>query len=86
MAATGVQAVMENFDFDLTFNVTEFTVLVVVQSFVTPARSTSARFTEKQKELINSLGKGAPVFIQDIRAVGPDGTVRPLNTISFKIN
>ncbi len=86
MAATGVQAVMEDFDFDLTYRVTEFTVLVVIQGFVTPVSSNSARFTEKQKELINSLSRGAPVFIQDIRAVGPDGTVRPLNTISFKIN
>jgi gliding motility-associated protein GldM len=86
LAATGVQAVMENFDFDLTFRVTEFTVLVVVQGFVTPASSNSARFTDKQKELIGSLSRGAPLFIQDIKAVGPDGTVRPLNTISFKIN
>jgi gliding motility-associated protein GldM len=86
MAATGVQAVMENFDFDLSFRVTEFTVLVVIQGFVTPASSNSARFTDKQKELIGSLTKGAPLFIQDIKAVGPDGTVRPLNTISFKIN
>ena len=86
LAQTGVQAVMENFEFDLTFRVTEFTVLVVVQGFVTPASSNSARFTDKQKSLIESLGRGAPVFIQDIKAVGPDGTVRPLNTISFKIN
>ena len=86
MAATGVQAVMENFDFDLTFKVTEFTVLVIVQGFAQPYSSKSARFTAKQKEFIQSLGRGAPVFIQDIRAVGPDGTVRPLNTISFKIN
>jgi gliding motility-associated protein GldM len=86
LAATGVQAVMENFDFDLTFRVTEFTVLVVVQGFVTPASSNSARFTDKQRELIGSLSRGAPLFIQDIKAVGPDGTVRPLNTISFKIN
>jgi gliding motility-associated protein GldM len=86
LAATGVQAVMESFDFDLTLRVKEFTVLVVIQGFVTPASSNSARFTEKQKDLIGSLSRGAPLFIQDIKAVGPDGTVRPLNTISFKIN
>lgn len=86
MAATGVQAVMENFDFDLTFKVTEFTLLVIVQGFAQPYSSNSNRFTAKQKELINSLSRGSPLFIQDIKAVGPDGTVRPLNTISFKIN
>src|SRR4030042_6308025 len=59
IAATGVQAVMENFDFDLTFRVTEFTVLVVIQGFVTPASSNSARFTDKQKELISALSRGA---------------------------
>ena len=86
LAATGVQAVMKDFDFDLTFNVTEFTVMAPVQGFVQDFRSTNNRFTDKQKDLIRSLNRGNPVYIQDIKAVGPDGTVRLLGTIYFKIN
>ncbi len=86
LASTGVQAEMENFDFDLTFKVTEFTVLTVIQGFVSTAPSNSARFTDKQKEILRTLSKGSPVYIQDIHAVGPDGTVRILGTIYFKIN
>ena len=85
LAATGVQAVMKDFDFDLTFNVTEFTVMAPVQGFVQEYKSTNNRFTEKQKDLIKTLSRGNPVYIQDIKAVGPDGTVRILGTIYFKI-
>lgn len=86
LAQYGVAAVMENFEFDLTFTVTEFKVLTIVQGFVRDASSTSNRFTEKQKSIIRGLSKGSPLYIQDIRAVGPDGSVRPLQTINFRIN
>lgn len=86
VAQSGVAAVMENFDFDLTFTITEFTVLTVVQGFVQDAKSTSNRFTDQQKNIIRNINKGAPIYIQDIKAVGPDGTPRPLSTINFKIN
>jgi hypothetical protein len=86
LAQTGVAAVMEEgFDFDLTFTVTEFTVLSVVQGFVRDYDSKSNRFTDQQKKLIRSLNRGNPVYIQDIRAIGPDGSVRNLGTINFKI-
>lgn len=86
LAQTGVQAEMENFDFDLKFNVTEFTVLAVIQGFVSDAKSNNNRFTDKQKDIIRTLSRGSNLYIQDIKAVGPDGTVRPLGTIYFKIN
>ncbi|MBN2611319.1 MAG: gliding motility protein GldM [Bacteroidales bacterium] len=86
LAATGVQADMEGFDFDLTFRVTEFTVLAVIQGFVSDNTSKSNAFTQKQKDIIKSLSRGSNLYIQDIKAVGPDGTVRILGTIYFKIN
>jgi gliding motility-associated protein GldM len=86
LAQTGVAAVMENFEFDLTFTVTEFKVLTIVQGFVRDASSESNRFTQKQKDIIRGLSKGSPLYIQDIKAVGPDGSVRNLQTINFRIN
>ncbi len=86
LAQTGVAAVMENFEFDLTFTVTEFKVLTIVQGFVREAKSESNHFTQRQTEIIRGLSKGSPLYIQDIKAVGPDGAVRNLQTINFKIN
>jgi gliding motility-associated protein GldM len=87
MAQSGVAATMPpDFDFDLTFTVTEFTVLSIVQGFVREVKVKGNQFNQDVRNLINNLGKAAPVYIQDIKAVGPDGSVRPLSTINFKLN
>ena len=87
LAQLGVVAEMgEDFDFDLKFTVTEFTVSAVVQGFVREYTSKSNRFTSDQMNLIRNLSRGNNVYIQDIKAVGPDGSTRPLSTINFKLN
>ena len=86
MAQSGVVAAMPpDFDFDLKFTVTEFTVLSLVQGFVKQVPVKGNLFNQDVRNLINNLSKGAPVYIQDIKAVGPDGSVRPLSTINFKL-
>jgi gliding motility-associated protein GldM len=87
MAQTGVAAEMPpDFDFELKFTVTEFTLLSVVQGFVKQYSSRNNRFTQEQKNLVNTLSKGSPIYIQDIKAVGPDGSIRSLSTINFRLN
>lgn len=87
MAQQGVMASMPpDFEFDLKFNVTEFTVMAVVQGFVQERKVKGNLFNQDVKSLLNNLNKGNPVYIQDIKAVGPDGTVRTLGTINFKLN
>ena len=85
-AQIGVTAEMENFDFDLKFTVTEFSVSAVLGGFVKDYPSKSNRFTTEQRNLIKSVTKGSNVYIQDIKAVGPDGATRNLSTINFRIN
>jgi gliding motility-associated protein GldM len=86
MAQSGVVAAMPpDFEFDLTFTVTEFTVLSIVQGFVREIRVKGNLFNQDVRNLINGLSKGSPVYIQDVKAVGPDGSVRPLSTINFKL-
>ena len=84
--AKNVQAVLQNFDFDLTFRVTEFTISTVINGSLKNVSSKSSEISEEQKDLISSLKVGSPVFIQHVKAAGPDGTIRPLNTISLKIS
>jgi hypothetical protein len=85
-AQTGVQAVMENFDFDLRFNVISFTVSAVLRGgYSEDARSNSARFTAQQQSLIRQVQSKRKVYVEDIKARGPDGTVRDLGTLTFRI-
>ncbi|QQS49794.1 MAG: gliding motility protein GldM [Bacteroidota bacterium] len=86
LAQIGVAAEMENFDFDLKFTVTEFTVSTTIQGFLQEATSNNYKFTKDQKAIINNLSRGQRVYIQDIKAVGPDGSTRDLSTISFILN
>ncbi len=87
MAQSGVIAAMPpDFDFDLKFTVTEFSVGAIVQGFYQERRVKGNQFNQEVRNLINTLSKGNPVWIQDIRAVGPDGSVRTLSTINFKLN
>ena len=86
LRANEVNVILQNFDFDLSFKVTEFTITTVINGYFKHVSSKSAEITEEQKDLIRSLKAGSPVFIQDIKAIGPDGAIRTLNTISLKIS
>lgn len=86
LAQVGVAAEMENFDFDLKFRVTEFTVSTTISGFLQEATSKSYKLTKEQKNIIQNLSKGQRVYIQDIEAVGPDGSVRKLPAIALLLN
>ncbi|MBN2481147.1 MAG: gliding motility protein GldM [Bacteroidales bacterium] len=87
LAQPGVVAAMpEDFEFDLTFRVTEYTVVAIVGGFVNDVKVSGNQFNQEVRNLINGLSRGASVYIEEIRAVGPDGGVRPLSPISLKLN
>lgn len=65
----GVFAVLEDFDFDLSFEVTSFDLSVPTSGGLTQTlHSNSYRFTNEQKQLLNSLGAGDKISIENIRA------------------
>ena len=80
-----VRAEMENFDFDLKFVVTGFSVSATVKGFTKTEESRSGQFTAAQKQLISGVPSGGKVYIEDVRAKGPDGSTRNLNTIKFTV-
>ncbi len=86
LAQTGVLAEMENFDFDLTFTVTSFTVSTTQRGFVVDARSESNRITDAQREIIRQAGRNDRIYFEDIIAVSPTGDQRRLPTVSFRID
>lgn len=86
LAQAVVVAEMKNFEFDARFNVTSFNLSTTVGGYVKDARSANMRITEEQKEIIRAAGRNQRIYFEDITAVGPDGSERKLNTISFRIN
>jgi len=85
IASGGVDAEMVNFDFDMKFKVTGFTISTVVGGFTQDKKSRSGNFTNDQLKLLKKLKRAQKVYIEDIKAVGPDGATRKLPTLSFKI-
>ncbi len=84
--ASGVDAELKNFDFDLDFTVTEFTVSAVLSGgFTKSEKSTNNKFTPAQLGIITQLTPGKNLTVTDIKAIGPDGKSRMLNSIVLKI-
>lgn len=85
-AQTGVIADMENFEFDLEFKITEFTLSTTDKGGYTIDSKTNGNvFTRAQQDLIKNLRKGQRINVEDVNAIGPDGSVRKLASIVFEI-
>lgn len=85
-AQAGVFADMENFEFDLEFKIVEFTVSTTDKGgYYIDAKTKGNAFTKQQYELIKGQRPGSRINIEDVKAVGPDGTVRDLASIVFEI-
>lgn len=85
LAQAGVAAVMENFDFDLTFKVTGFTISARILGKYKQATSNCTFFTDEQRDLIEQVETHEKIYIEEIKCVGPDGIERELNSIIFKL-
>jgi len=88
LAAGGIIIVMRDFDFDIKFDIVSFELstddpnLKDVQTEI----SKSDKFSDKQIDLINSLEEDQKLFVENIKAIGPDGRKRYLGSIVFTVN
>jgi gliding motility-associated protein GldM len=85
-AQQGVFAVMPDFDFDIQYTVTGFTVLYSDNRGDFEVPSTNSNLTQRQKELISNMTRGKNLIIKDITARGPDGRNLDLLPILLKID
>ena len=85
-AQQGVFAVLPDFDFDLQYQVTGFTILYSDKGSDYEETSTNSNLTAKQKDLIQRLTRGKYLTIKDIKALGPDGKTKELQPIILKID
>jgi gliding motility-associated protein GldM len=85
-AQLGVFAIQPDFDFELQYQVTGYSVLYSERGLDYDEPSTNSNLTPKQKDLINRLTRGKNLIIKDIKAVGPDGKTVELSPIILKID
>jgi gliding motility-associated protein GldM len=85
-AQQGVFAVLPDFDFDLQYTVTGFTILYSDKGSDFEEISTNSNLTSKQKDLIGRLTRGKYLTIKDIKALGPDGKTKELSPVILKID
>ncbi|MBU0764497.1 MAG: hypothetical protein KJ607_06665 [Bacteroidetes bacterium] len=91
ISAGKIMVLLENFAFDLTFEVVSFKVVIKAKSkegegdSLTEELSESSTFTKYQLNLIESLQPDSRISFEEIKAKGPDGKIRELGAISFKI-
>lgn len=81
-----VTAEAENFFFDVEYKVQSFEVAYAGAGGIwDSAKSDSERFTSEQREIFRNLRSGQRVMIEKIKATGPDGVVRSLNSITITV-
>lgn len=85
-AADGIAAEMPpDFDFDLTFTIKSYTVSAIIDGYEQSDNVTGWRFSDKAKTIISRIRPNQRITIENIKAVGPDGSVRDLNDINIKV-
>jgi gliding motility-associated protein GldM len=82
----GVMAILEDFDFDFKYKVTQFEIQTTIAGgYIDKKPSKSNRFTPEQKEQLKRVQLESIVYISNIKAVGDDGNSVDLDPISFKV-
>jgi gliding motility-associated protein GldM len=85
-ASLAIEARMpEGFDFELSFRITSFKVMAQIGGYTSEAISNNHIITQEQQRIFDRLTRGQSVNIIDVKAVGPDGRVRELNDIVYRI-
>ena len=85
LAAAGVIAQMENFEFDLRFTVVSYTVSATIKGKVVEAQCTGPALSGNAVAIRKELKSGQKFYVEKIKVKGPDGTIRDLGSLSLKV-
>lgn len=85
LAAGAIIPQMENFDFNLYFIVKEFSLSTLVSGDYITRKTTGNKLSDEMRKIINNTHRGQKVYIEDIKAAGPDGTTRSLASINLTL-
>lgn len=85
-AQQGVMAKLENFEFEgVKFNIVSFSMMAIVKGTPVEKEAKGPYFSPDMQTVIKSLKTGGRLFIENIKAVGPDGRSRDIGNISIKV-
>jgi len=86
VAAGGIIPRLENFEFDMNFTISSFTMSISVPGGdIQDDRSTSNRLTPTMIQMLQRARRGQRVWFENITARGPDGSTRQLAAIALRI-
>jgi gliding motility-associated protein GldM len=83
--AQGVAAKMKDFDFDLKFQIVSYTVTATISGKFIEQECKGPFLSDDAKQVLDKVKTGQKVFIESVKAKGPDGTIRNLGTLAFKV-
>ncbi|HSG68702.1 MAG TPA: GldM family protein, partial [Bacteroidales bacterium] len=85
LAANAIIPVMKDFEFDLNFVVTSFTMGTIINGDWIPKRNSGNQFSGEMSEIIRNAKRGQKFFFESIQVEGPDGSKRTLSPINLTI-
>lgn len=82
-AMGGVRAVLQNSEFEALYEVVSYTIADLSSADYNPVSNNGARWGGSAATVVNNLKPGRGVYIDNIKARGPDGRTITLKPLSF---
>jgi hypothetical protein len=85
IAAACIIPTLQNFDFDLSFVITSYTMTMNVKGDLIEKNAVGNKLTADMFAMINAAATGTKIYFENIKAICPDGTPRSLSSINLKL-
>ncbi len=81
----GVQALLEGFDFQANFLVVSYELTAIIKGSPYVATGQGPSLTQEMKTKLGQISTGGKIFIDNVKAKGPDGTIRSIPGVTLKV-
>ncbi|MDO9001476.1 MAG: gliding motility protein GldM [Bacteroidota bacterium] len=81
----GVGAELAGFDFDAKFIVVSFELTAVVKGNLKSVVCQGNSVNSEARSILSSAGVGSKIFFENVKAKGPDGTIRNIPGVTLKV-
>jgi gliding motility-associated protein GldM len=81
----GVVADLPGFDFDAKFVVTSFELTAVVKGVLKSEACSGNSLSGGARQILATAGVGSKIFIENVKAKGPDGSIRNIPGVTIKV-
>jgi gliding motility-associated protein GldM len=84
-AQVGVGAKMDDFVFDLQYPVVSFDLTTILRGEAITRKSNTNRLTDEMKQMLNNVQRNQKIYIENIKAKAPDGSINPIGNLAFTV-